>query len=427
MLFAENSAPPLGLGYLSAYLEKFGGYETAIADLRLLNDDGVLSKLEIEEKIKELIDRYNPRIIGISSTTQVYNNVKIIVQFIKNNYPEIILVAGGVHPTFTANDCLDDGFDFVVRFEGEKTTLELVDYILKGTGNIKEIKNVVYKNNGRVVANSLRPLETDLDSIPFPNRKKFEMGKYIQKGALVSSRGCPMKCIFCSCGALSGNNWRTRSVENILKEIEELIKEYNVDEFFFHDDTFTFDNKRVRNICSEIIKRNLSIKWGCQARVDSVSKELLKLMYDAGCRAIQFGVESGNQGILNKINKNITLDMVRSAVKNVKLVGIDYITCSFIIGHPEDDEETILDTINFMFELGDLGANTPVSILTPFPGTEVYNNSKKYGIKFFNKSWSEALFGRINLETKNLSKEKLEELYDLALSVLVRKKLKNNC
>jgi radical SAM superfamily enzyme YgiQ (UPF0313 family) len=207
-----------------------------------------------------------------------------------------------------------------------------------------------------------------------------------------------------------------------LNEIEYLINNYDIEYFDFHDDTFNFYPERVLEFCRKVKERQLNVCWACFCRVTNFSSEIATAMKQAGCIAIQFGIEAGNQTVLNSIKKRVRLAEIESAVIAAKNADINKISCGFIIGHAEDTEETINETIEFGLKLATLGAtNLTVSVLTPLPGTEVYNNLGKNGITLLTKDWEQFVFSRIVIETKNISKERLRELYVKGVNLFLEK------
>lgn len=401
----EFSAPPLGIAYIAEVLRQ-NNYSVSIFDMHI--------ELAPLESIITKLDSVKPKIIGISSTTPTFPNSLKIAKLIKAWDKNITIIIGGAHATCSTQECLEKNvFDYVVLGEGEDTMLELSDLIIKGEGNIAEIKGIAYKNAaGEIIFNKPRKRPVDLDVIPFPARDLLKLESYFKSGAIISSRGCPYKCNYCACAAIVGNTYRPHSVDYTIKEIEFLIQEYGFTNFDFHDDTFNLHPARVFEFCEKIIERQLNIKWGCFCRATKFNYKLAKAMADAGCEVVQFGVESGNQEILNSINKKITLQEVEDAVEAASKAGIKQIACGLIIGHPEDTEETIFDTIKFGIKLKEIGATRiSLSVLTPFPGTEVYDKRDELGIKILTKDWEQFIFSRIVMETKNLSREKLREIF----------------
>ncbi len=401
----EKSTPSIGILYLASSLESMG-FSVLVKDLRTCGEEKRIF-------IKNMISEHSPKAIGISSLTFPYNNAKETCRIIKEISRDIIVIAGGIHATFLPEQVLSDGFDVVVRGEGEETITELAEAIKNGKAFLG-IEGISFKDNGKIIHNPDRPLMNNIDKIHFPAWHLVNFENYLpdQRYIIVTSRGCPFRCIYCSCGTFSKHKWRARSPENVLEEIKLLVNRYGAKKLKFLDDTFTLDKDRAMKICRLILKENLGIEWACFSRVDTIDFELLKLMKVAGCVSIQFGVESGNQKVLDSIYKEISLEQVEKAVKLAKKNGIKDIICSFIIGHPEDTEDTIVDTVEFANRLKKLGATTiPVSMLIPFPGSDVWTNRKRYGIKIFAREWRDFDFERCIIETKNLSRDRIEALY----------------
>ena len=232
----------------------------------------------------------------------------------------------------------------------------------------------------RIVNNGPREFIQDLDSLPFPAYDLMPLEKYTVLGhrlehfPMITSRGCPFGCRYCSSSLFLGRKFRARSPKNVVDEIEWLVGDFKAKYIAFSDDTFTLSKRRVIEICDEIIKRNLDIKWSCSSRVDTISKELLEKMKDAGCSAIYYGVESASQRVLNYYKKRINLERVKEAVKLTKKAGIEVI-CSFIIGSPYETKEDMKATLKFALKLNPDYAQ--FSILTPYPGTDIYREAKE--------------------------------------------------
>jgi radical SAM superfamily enzyme YgiQ (UPF0313 family) len=215
---------------------------------------------------------------------------------------------------------------------------------------------------------------------------------------------------------ISGRKYREHSVNYILDEINYMQKNYGINYFDFHDDTFNINNSRINNFAKEIKKRNIKFKWGCFCRVNNFDYKIAKVMKQSGCEVVQFGVESGNQKILNSLNKRITLQDIEIAIISAKKANIKEIACGFIIGNPEDTVETIFDTIHFAKKLVKLGATRlTVSLLTPYPGTHVYINMDTNGVRLITKDWERFIFSRVVMRTKYLNEDTLRELYAKAV------------
>lgn len=399
------SSPPLGICYLASVIEN-AGYSVAIEDMHI-------AKLRPED-ILPIFEKYVPRVVGISASTPTYPNARRIAKFIKAASPKTPVIMGGMHASALPEEVLNDGdVDIAVRGEGELTIVDLAEHLIRKEKDPSTIPGISFRrSDGEIIHTTERSLIQDLDNLPLPARHLIDLDAYYQKGAMITSRGCPERCIFCSCGAFVGRTYRTRSPENVVQEIEHLISTYGIKRFDFHDDEFTMLPERAGRICKLINKRGLDIEWGCFARASRFTLELAKAMYNAGCRTIQFGVESGDQVVLDSIHKRLTLQEVEDAVVAAKKAGIPEIACGFMIGHPEDTIESIQRTMDFALHLKSIGATSlRLSVLTPYPGTDVFDNAEQYGIKIINHNWEEYTFSRVLIETKNLSKGKLKELF----------------
>lgn len=401
----EYSAPPLGLCYIAAVL-KNNGFKVAIFDMH--------QGAHLPENIINECRNKKPKIIGITATSPTYPNATRIAKFIKAYDNKIITVLGGAHATCAPIECVKSGaFDYVCVGEGEQSFLELTAALLNSGIAPSNIPGFYYLDSNKTVINSgARDRLLDLDTLPYPARDLIKLGDYYQKGSVISSRGCPFNCNYCACAAISGKTYRCHSVDYVLNEIECLIDKYDCSFIDFHDDIFNFSSKRVFDICASILARGMKFTWGCFCRASHFSQEMAISMKNAGCKVIQFGVESGSQEILDSIKKNTTLEQIENAVKAAASAGIQQVVCGFIIGHANDTEKTIRETIQFGLRLSKIGATRlTLSLLTPYPGTEVYDNMKKLGITLLTNDLEEFIFSRVVIETEYLKKEKLRELY----------------
>ena len=378
-LFADAGGKtiPLGIAYIAAFLQQNG------VEVKILDN---LVELLDEEQVEEYIKNYQPDIVGISATTpDIYQGFKI-AEITKRVNKNIITVIGGHHVTVLPEETLkNDNVDIVVAGEGEYTSLELVKAVA-GKKSLKNVKGLYYKDNGEVVFSGKRELIKDLDRLPFPARELLDMDKYTlsatRKRALgnsdviITGRGCPFNCNFC-CKELFGRVVRLRSAKNIVDEIESLVKNYNVKELSFTDDAFTVNREHVLNVCNEITKRKINIIWACHSRVDNIDEELIQFMKEAGCRSIAFGIESGNQNILDIVGKKITLEQAKKAIILTNKYKI-FSLCGFILGLIGDTKETVMDTINFARKLNcSFGT---FSILVPLPGSKTFEIAKARGL-----------------------------------------------
>ncbi|MHA1312686.1 MAG: B12-binding domain-containing radical SAM protein [Candidatus Helarchaeota archaeon] len=405
--------PPMGLAYIAAVLIQ-NKIAVKIIDLNL----NLPSKIDFIHQIKE----EEPDIIGITSSTPVINNAFRLCAEIKAANPETITVLGGPHPTALPKDTVsNENVDVVVVGEGEYTFLDLIRAI-EEKKDLSQVEGIVFKKNGEIISNPLRPLIEDLDELPLPAYELLEMDKYYSPQTktgkfanILTSRGCPARCIYCN-KKIFGTKFRARSVNHLLNEIEFLINNYGIREFHILDDLFTANKKRVREFCYQVLKKKLDIKWKCPngVRVNTVDYELLKLMNQAGCYSISFGVESGNSQILKNIRKGITLEQSENAIKWAKKAGL-FTVAFLMIGNLGENRQTIQDTINFTKKIDPDAAQ--FSILIPYPGTPIRDIILKEG-KLLTNRWEDydnekgiAIFehGELN---KNLMEEMVKKAYN---------------
>ena len=395
------ATPPLGLGYLAAVLRKSGFKVQIIDDL--------VEKLSLEGIIKRIKES---QIVGITSTTATFNAALKYAKYIKEKIGSFIIL-GGVHVTFHPFDALKHDFvDAVCVGEGEETIVDVARSIDGGEG-LEGIKGIIFREGDRIIMNEPRGFIEDLDSLPFPAHDLLPLEKYtilgqkLEQFPMITSRGCPFACRYCSSSQFFGRKFRARSAENVVDEMEWLVNEFGAKQIAFGDDTFTLNRRRVVDICNEIRKRGLDVEWSCSSRVDTISYEILRKMRDAGCTVIYYGVESANTDILNRYyRKRINLDEVRKVVEMTKKAGIE-VVCSFIIGAPFETMEDIKTTLKFAIELGPDYAQ--FSILTPYPGTEIYEEAKREGL-ILTENYEEYTAGKPILKNFHLTPREISRL-----------------
>lgn len=373
-----GKAPPINLGYLAAYIREKKYYEVSILDAEVL----AMTFEDIERHIKKEM----PAVVGITASTPAYSNAVTISRICKNIDKDIRVVIGGVHPSaFSLETAGEETIDFVVQGEGEITFFELLEAI-KNKKPFSEVNGIVFKENGNLIKTKPRLLIEDLDSLPFPARDLMPHNLYqppptkrvstFKATSLTSARGCPYYCNFCSANVVWTRRYRFRSPRNVVEEISRCIDTLGIREFSFTDELFTLKPERTSAICEEMMKRELKIAWVCMCRVGQVKKDILKLMKKAGCREISFGIESGDEKILEIMHKDNSLVKARESIRFTKEAGIKT-HASFMIGNLGETKETIRRTIDFAKEL-----NTDVAaffIATPLPGTELYQEAAKLG------------------------------------------------
>jgi anaerobic magnesium-protoporphyrin IX monomethyl ester cyclase len=387
--------PPLGLGYMAAYLKQ-NGISVEIVDCTFIKQ---------EEALRKIIDS-KPKIIGIQSMYSMKEKSLELAKLLKAHCE--LLVAGGALPTIEPETFLEN-FDVAVIGEGEQTMLELVNQFMN-SGDFSEVKGIVYREKvtGQIKRTPRRGLNEDLNTFPNPLRELFDNNvykKYYSKKfgytttAVMSSRGCPFSCDFCS-KPVFGNEFRARSAPNVVDEIEEVIS-LGYSRIWFADDCFTLDRERLIGICEEIIKRGLKIGWECLSRVDTLDSETVDKMKQAGCLRMFFGIESGNDSILALMKKQITTKQVRKALFLCKNSGIKA-GAFFIVGYPGENDKTVLETIKFASSL-------PLDYLSftlpyPIPGTPLY---ERLSGELISDEWE---------EPKNINLVKHKLLFNSGLS-----------
>ncbi len=364
---------PLGIAYLGAVAEQ-AGHQVTVIDCQAER----LTPTAFESRISQI----SSDVIGLTSTTLLYNSAKELLTIAKQIHPNAITLMGGSHVSFWDQNALREcpALDIIVRREGETTFIELLQKI-QNKKPLNDVLGITYRSSdGAVIRNEDRPYIHNLDSLPFPAYHLLPLEAFHRMGKIIfpltTSRGCVQWCDFCSTVRMFGRAYRMRSPKKVVEEMEMLNHKYGESQFTFYDDAFTVNRDHVLKLCQEIKARNLKVNWDCETRVDMVDKELLTVMRDAGCITVWFGVESGSEKILGKMNKKIKLEETRQAFKIAQKVGLMTIA-SAVIGFPGETEETAWETINFINSLDpdDIG----FYVATPYPGTPMYEEVVKNG------------------------------------------------
>jgi magnesium-protoporphyrin IX monomethyl ester (oxidative) cyclase len=426
--WSPNFWTPLGLTYIASILEK-AGHKVKILDLNAfkMSDDDILKNVK------------NSDIIGIGGSITEYMNIINLTNLIKDN-SDIPIILGGPCTTTLYNKVLENTkADYAVIGEGETSTANLIDAI-ENQSSLNKVKGIVYKNDGKVIMTEPRPLIENLDEIPFPARHLLDMKKYIydylkthgveiegyknlRSTTIISSRGCPYHCTFCDKG-IWGYKFRARSAKNIVDEIILLKEKYNINCIWFTDDTFIIDRNRVEEFSKKM--EDLDVVWCINGRVNLMqSKDIFIKLRKGNCRLINFGFESGDQGILdNSIKKEITLEQGRRCVKFSKETGIR-VGGFFIFGMPDETKETIKKTFEFARELDcNLYA---FCIATAYIGTELYDRAIKDNIiredNYLGKLYKSdhTIDANVSL-TKNLTVDELKGYHNEAFKEFIIKK-----
>jgi len=404
------SSPPLSLAYIAAALRN-SGYKVKIVDMA--------TKGQTSKALLQLVKKESPKVVGFTSNIATHNNCLKLASLLKQHWPDLKIIVGGVQASFLPKETLKENlFDALVLFEGELTTLEVVNHFIQGSpSNMEDIKGLAFLANGRLKISERRPFVTDIDQLEPPSRDLLDLDSYFMAGTIITSRGCPGRCTFCANNAFWQRVCRFHSLGRVMQEIEELTEKYKVRRIFFVDDTFVQSPERIAQICDGILRLGRDIKWSCSARGKMIPQDLLEKMKEAGCRRIVIGAESGDNGVLKSIKKDITVEEIEDTVMAIRRVGIA-VTCSFILGHLYDTPETIRKSLDFGKKLcGDIaGIDENLSIpeyipLTPVPGTEVFESLSDPKYKLGVDSWDAFSFLDPIVETPNLNLKELRRFF----------------
>ena len=389
---------PIGLGYLAAIVKQDGHqvkiYEADAAvkptsldftdeyrryDLYLKGVNDLDHPVWAE--IQQLLEIYRPDLVGLSSMTPQVASALRVADLCKEYDPDCYVVMGGAHPTVSPEQSIAyPAIDFIVRGEGEIAFCDLVKAIDADTQNFSHIKGLSYKQNGHTIHNSPSEFINDLDSVPFPTREELmNMQNYSSEdmGVILTSRGCPYRCSYCY------HPWKGkmhfRSIDNVVEEIQQVKRDYGTRQFAIKDDTFTVNRRHVTEFCERLISKRLDINWDCTTRVDRIDERLLKLMLRAGCNVIKVGIETGSPKILEETHKGITLDQARQAAKLFNKYGVFW-SGYFMMGLPQETEEDILKTYEFMKEINPFYAG--LGVYEAFRFTELFDLGVQMGLLY---------------------------------------------
>ncbi|MFP4475300.1 MAG: B12-binding domain-containing radical SAM protein [Desulfatibacillaceae bacterium] len=395
----EAPAPPLGVCYVAAAFERAG------ADVRIF--DYVVSAYS-ESKLRAAMQEFAPHVVGSTSVTLNYHAAASVLEKAKEIDPGVITVMGGPHVSFYSDQTLETcpGIDLVVAGEGEATIAELTPRLLDRSA-WRDIAGLVFRDNGRIRHTGRRAFIQDLDNLPMPARHLLPLSRYKALGfpvSIITSRGCPNQCIFCQGRRMVGGKVRFRDPSLVADEIEYLLS-LGFNRINVADDLFTANRRRVSQLCGEIKRRKLEFGWSAFSRVNTIDEKTVRIMKDAGCDCISFGVESGNPEMLARIKKGITLDKARRAVQICKDNGV-LAHASFMVGLPGETPETLADTEAFARELDVLYG---YHFLAPFPGTTLYEKRDEYDIEILTDDWSLYDANRPVVRTSRVGPEQMIE------------------
>lgn len=433
---------PLGLLYIAAALKK-EGIEVEVLDTLREGDnlsregDNVhygLSWGDIAEKIRIC----KPDVVGISNpySSQVLNAVNI-ANIAKRIDPDIITIIGGAHPTVAAFDLMnkEQSVDICVRGEGEYVMRDLIkDYFIKKEKNIEDISGLVYRGKEKILATGEPRIIEELDNLPFPAYEMLDMERYLSEDyklrfgfphtfrviEMITSRGCPYNCIFCSVKCVMGNRFRAHSSEYILNHIRYMIDKYRIEHIRFNDDNISLNRQRFNAILSGIIEHKLKFNWDCPngIRGDTLDKPLLEKMKEAGCVCVYIGVESGNQDVVNKIiRKNTDLSYIEDVLKLCKRIGIQA-GVYFVLGLPGETLHNMYQTKNLALKfLLKYNAKPLFFIAIPLPGTKLLEICQKNDYlteDISSKNFSAIIRGKVIIRTDKFTPQQVTVIYRAA-------------
>ena len=428
-----RTTPHLGLAYLAAVSERRG-------------DEVRVFDMDVEEMpLRDFVREYQPDIVGITSNTPQVKQGWYAAREIKSVL-DVLIVQGGPHVSALPEESASrPEIDVIARGEGEDTWIQLcqvVEQAKRDNPNFKSsdlldaadqrldgVLGITYQaSDGKIRHTHERPAINDLDSLPFPAYHYFKMEKYtslqpamdaIAMGksfSIMTSRGCPYCCTFCSQSVMA-EKWRARTPEGVVKEWAHLVRDLGAQEIGVLDDSANINRKRLHDLADLLIQEKLNhVPWilinGIRANL--ADEDLLRHLKQAGLLRLAFGVETGDEDILESIDKRVTHEQIKQAFKNAKKVGLETVGF-FIIGLPGDTEVTMEKTIKFACELDPLVAN--FSMMTPYPGTKVWEQVHRNGGQMLVKDWQDYVFfeGKARFEmgetTAAVQEKKWKEAY----------------
>jgi len=374
-VFSAAKLPRIGVSILATILNKSGFKVKTYAEDLVAVDFNEIKDADL---------------VGISSITSTSTRSYKLISEIKKINPDVLIVMGGAHPTFMPEEVIENGSDYAVRGEGEKTIIELISAI-EGKIALEDVDGLSFKKDGKFIHNKDRELIENLDDMPFPDWSLLENHKEINYIPIQTSRGCPYGCKFCSVIKVFGRKYRFRSVNSIIAEIKYLLKTFEgtkAKRVFFYDDNFSANKTRTKNLLKKIIEENIKMPtWFSQDRLDiSEDEELMELMVKTGCKRIMAGIESVNPETLKEYKKGQKVEDIKSSIEKLHKHGIG-VHGMFVLGSEHDDIDSIKKTMSFIID--NKIDTVQIMILIPFPGTEIYNEYKEQGRMIFDgaKNW----------------------------------------
>lgn len=396
--FDINPLPPIGMAYLSTSLKK-AGFQVKIVDVIL---EGWLNRRKVGRRlyyvgleyhnIKKIIKEYSPDAVGISAMfsrqAPIYNDLAKIVKEVS---PKIITIVGGAHTSVDPYSLIkDENVDFILIGEADHTLPQLLKAIENGE-DYSKIDGIGYRKDGKAVVLPKTTYITNPDELEFPDWKEAQLERYFgleqshgtrkktRFAPLVTSRGCPYDCVFCSAKKVWGRRYRPRSPENVIKELLWLKNTYGIEEVMIEDDNLTLEPKRAEKIFDLMIENKLNIAWDTPNGIAAwtLNEKLVKKMIKSGCYSINLAIESGNQyHLTHNIRKPVNLEKVKEIVRIIKQYDVD-VMLYIVFGVPGETKQTMFDTYKYIAQLGLRPDDVFISIATPYFGTDLYDICKK--------------------------------------------------
>ena len=395
----SHKQTPLGLCYLSNAIKDIA--ECFVYDGNVLKD------------FYRFASEYKPDVMGISILTATYNTVVRSINELKRILPHSYFIAGGIHASIFPEEILKNGFDLVIRGEGEITFKEIImkyEYFINKRSELEDVDGISFWNGSSIVHTPDRKHITDLDTIAYPDRRNLPLQEY-EHDSIITSRGCAFNCFYCSSSCYWGQRVRYRSAENVFNEIKEIL-DSGIDKIYFCDDNFTSNHKLVKDLCQMIISNHLEFRWSALTRVDTVNLEILLLMRQAGCEVLSLGIENGTPSFMNETKKT-SLKKTIDAFTMIKEAKIKTRTTWIVgLGKSYMDEKASFELLKVI-----LPDQVSVHALIPFPNTDAWNNPDKYNLiidkkninwDIMNMTYSPDLLNYIRY--KHISKGEIEEL-----------------
>ena len=429
ILFIDQPSQSLGLhnglAMLAAMLNSCN-CEFYILDLRNLNINvdttGFVAfpKSIDYDKIREAIARFSPQVIGISVRSTLFNQTKEIVFFLKSNFPDILIMAGGSHMGIDGDGFMNElPVDIGVIGEAEFTIQELCLYF-QGEKKISSIKGIIYRENENLFNTGPRDFINDLENLPFPSFDRFSSVMankgFIPSYPIVTSRGCPYSCTFCLSPLVSGKKWRSRSPESIAGELDYAKRAYKIKRVNFMEDNFNLDLERAKKILTLMITKfnDLVIDFLAGLRVEMIDDEFVRLIADSKVKCVAMGIESADDEVRKCLRKGVSIEKTVDSIKKLKKAGVNTQTF-FIIGLPGSTYEKDLYSIKFAKELG---ISTYWTIANAYPNTEMMrwvSNNGRFLSDYKTSSMTFLDEATLNFDTVNYPAEKRKEAFERAL------------